>query len=190
LDRGRVCEDRSCRRWRCASDTAWLLQTPALLGRWKACNRRLGPALGKISLSPPAFPTKRQGNNPAHLNLFSWGRCLSVDRRRHPVSCWTGPKTSRPSRMPCPPQEKGLFCALFCGRLDKKCGVLRDATRGLDFPPTPRAPPESPQSAPPHAHPTFPGSVRPGPAGSGWFGPPPGSCPCGCRPGCWCLLRR
>jgi hypothetical protein len=95
---------------------------------------RPGPAVGKISLSPPPLPTKHRRTNSAHLNLFSWGRCLSVDRRRHPVNCRTGDKIHRLPRMPCPPQEKGPFCLLFCGRLDKKCGVRRDATRGLAFP--------------------------------------------------------
>ena len=110
---GRVCEDRSCPRWRCAGGTAPLLPTPALLGGRKACNRRLGPTLGKISSPAPALPTKHCRYNPAHLNLFSWGRCLSVDRRRCHVSCGPGDKSHRLPRMPCPPQEKGLFCLLF-----------------------------------------------------------------------------
>ena len=74
---------------------------------------RPGPALGKISLSPPPLPTEHRRTNPAHLNLFSWGPCPSVDRRRHPVNCWTGEKRHRLPRMPCPPQEKGPFCLLF-----------------------------------------------------------------------------
>ena len=89
-----------CRHRRC-----WLDGRPVTAG--------LGPVVGKISFSPPALPTKHRRHNPAHLNLFSWGRCLSVDRRRCQVSCGPGEKSRRLPRMPCPPQEKGPFCLLF-----------------------------------------------------------------------------
>jgi len=95
---------------------------------------RPGPALGKISFSPPAFPTKHHRHNPAHLNLFSWGLGRSVDRRRCHVSCSHGDKTRRLSRMPCPPQEKGLFCLLFVAVWTKsKASAGRDPRSCLVF---------------------------------------------------------
>ena len=110
-----------CRHRRC-----WLDGRPVTAG--------LGPVVGKISFSPPALPTKHRRHNPAHLNLFSWGRCLSVDRRRCHVSCSHGDQTRRLSRMPCPPQEKGLFCLLFVAVWTKsKASAGRDPRSCLVF---------------------------------------------------------
>jgi len=136
LDRGRVCDVRSCPRWRCAGGTAPLLPTPALLIGRKAKKPKQAMACfeKQIPLSPPPSLTKPRRTNPAHLNLFSWGRCLSVDRRRCHVSCSHGDQTRRLSRMPCPPQEKGLFCLLFVAVWTKsKASAGRDPRSCLVF---------------------------------------------------------